>query len=103
MSDRAAREATAARAPARAERPAAKRLDPPAGAATAAIQGALDAVAQKPLMNGFRGAVLLKPGMFQVSGQLNITASGVVLRGSGSGMGGTEIHMTGAAHDFLHL
>lgn len=34
-------------------------------------------------MNGFRGAVLLGPGDFEIAGQVKITASGVVLRGSG--------------------
>ena len=51
---------------------------------TAAIQAALDAVAKLPLTDGFRGAVLLAPGTFACSGTLKISASGVVLRGSGS-------------------
>jgi hypothetical protein len=54
-------------------------------------------------MSGVRGAVLLKPGTFMVSGQLNIKASGVVLRGSGSGAGGTEVRMTGTPHDFVRM
>ena len=47
-------------------------------------------------MNGSRGALQLGPGTFNVSRQLNINASGVVLRGSGSGAGGTTIVMTNA-------
>ncbi len=54
------------------------------GDATARIQTAIDVVSKLPLdANGFRGAVLLLPGKYEVMGQLRITASGVVLRGSG--------------------
>jgi hypothetical protein len=54
------------------------------GDATLRIQSALDHVASLPLdANGFRGAVLLQKGTYEVLGQLRITASGVVLRGSG--------------------
>ncbi|MBK8953546.1 MAG: hypothetical protein IPM85_16090 [Chitinophagaceae bacterium] len=54
------------------------------GDATVRIQSALDYVAALPVdANGFRGAVLMQKGMYEVSGQLRITASGVVLRGSG--------------------
>src|SRR3972149_3276341 len=62
----------------------------------ARIQAAIDQVAKLPLGDdGFRGAVLLAPGEFQVSGQLRITASGVVLRGAGAGASGTAIVATG--------
>lgn len=51
---------------------------------TALIQAALDRVATLPIdADGFRGAVLLQPGTFNVQGQLRIQADGVVLRGSG--------------------
>lgn len=54
------------------------------GDATARIQAAIDYVSKLPLdANGFRGAVLLLPGRHEVLGQLRITTSGVVLRGSG--------------------
>lgn len=54
------------------------------GDATIRIQSALDYVATlTPDANGFRGAVLLQKGVYEVFGQLRITASGVVLRGSG--------------------
>ena len=54
------------------------------GDATLRIQSALDYVAALPAdANGFRGAVLLQKGNYEVFGQLRITASGVVLRGSG--------------------
>ena len=54
------------------------------GDATLRIQSALDHVGSLPPdANGFRGAVLLQKGNYEVFGQLRITASGVVLRGSG--------------------
>src|SRR5215813_8365974 len=66
---------------------------------TAAIQAAIDAVSgRSPDANGIRGAVLLAAGTFNCSGALRITASGVVLRGSGSGPDGTTINMTGSPH-----
>ena len=42
-------------------------------------------VSRMPLVNGVRGAVLLQPGAYRSARTLNITASGVVLRGSGAG------------------
>ncbi len=65
---------------------------------TAAIQNAISEISQDELRDGFRGAVLLAPGVFNCSNTLTITASGVVLRGSGSGANGTTINMTGAPH-----
>ena len=60
------------------------------------IQAAIDRVSALPLdENGFRGAVLLKKGAYQVAGTLNITTSGVVLRGEGPAEGGTKIIATG--------
>ncbi|HPB35768.1 MAG TPA: pectate lyase, partial [Bacteroidales bacterium] len=62
------------------------------GDATEHIQAALNYVSSlKPDQNGFRGAVLLEPGRYEVGTTLWINASGVVLRGSGYGPGGTEI------------
>ncbi len=55
-----------------------------AGDATVRIQAALDYVGSLPLdKNGFRGAVLLEKGKYEVSSTLFIRNSGVVLRGSG--------------------
>jgi hypothetical protein len=65
---------------------------------TGAIQSAINKVAAMPVENGFRGAVLLAPGTFTCSGTITISTSGVVLRGSGSGKGGTTIAMTGGRH-----
>ena len=47
--------------------------------------------------DGFRGAVLLAPGHVHVRESITISASGVVLRGSGSGEDGTTIKMVGRA------
>lgn len=68
---------------------------------TDTIQAAIDAVAEMPLEDGFRGAVLLGPGTFHCPRTINIAASGVVLRGSGSGAEGggkTTIKLTGKPH-----
>ncbi len=56
-----------------------------------------------PLVNGLRGAVLLAPGTFEVAGTLSIAASGVVLRGSGSGSGGTTVKVTGSPHGAVSI
>lgn len=63
---------------------------------TARIQKALDKVCRlKPDKSGFRGALLLKKGLFRVNGTLYIKASGVVLRGEGQGDNGTVVLGTG--------
>lgn len=50
----------------------------------ARIQAAIDQVsAMSPDANGYRGAVLLTAGEYQLSASLNITTSGIVLRGVG--------------------
>jgi len=62
------------------------------GDATLRIQSALDYVASLPVgADGFRGAVLLNKGIYEVDGSLKIKASGVVLRGSGMGADGTML------------
>jgi hypothetical protein len=65
---------------------------------SAAIQTAIDEVSNLPLTNGVRGAVLLTARHFHCKATLKIAASGVVLRGSGSGENGTVIEMTGDPH-----
>jgi len=62
------------------------------GDATQKIQAAINQVANLPVdANGFRGAVLLQKGIYQVMGQLKIEASGIVIRGFGAGTNGTKI------------
>jgi hypothetical protein len=77
-----------------------RTVEPSDGDDTARIQAAIDAVAALPLKDGFRGAVLLAPGTFTCSGTLKISASGVVLRGSGSGTGRrSTIKLVGQPHN----
>ena len=73
-----------------------------AGDATLRIQSAIDYVASLPMdKNGFRGAVLLERGVFEVQGALRIAASGVVLRGSGVNDKGTVILGAGINRETL--
>ncbi len=81
------------------EVPVKKIVKPAAGEDnTASIQKAIDDVSAMPLENGFRGTVLLAPGTFNCSGSIFLSTGGVVLRGSGSGPGGTTIMMSGKKH-----
>src|SRR5262249_40942139 len=70
------------------------------------IQGAIDQVSTLPLdANGFRGAVLLKAGLYPISGQIRITTSGVILRGegtdvTGTGLTGTVLEATGTGRRY---
>jgi hypothetical protein len=65
---------------------------------TAAIQRAIDQVSAMPVAHGMRGAIVLAPGTFLCSQTLKITASGVVLHGSGAVAGGTTLKLTGQPH-----
>jgi hypothetical protein len=69
---------------------------PGAGDDRSLIQTAINTVSARiPDGNGFRGAVLLKAGRYQVTSPgLTITASGVVLRGEGQGVSGTVVEAT---------
>ncbi|MDR0811698.1 MAG: DUF6298 domain-containing protein, partial [Paludibacter sp.] len=60
-------------------------VQPTTDDATFLLQAAIDKVAAlKPDANGFRGAILLQAGDYKISGQLRISASGIVIRGSGA-------------------
>ncbi|NLB03232.1 MAG: hypothetical protein GX841_07595 [Bacteroidales bacterium] len=60
---------------------------------TERIQQAIDYVSSlEPDAQGFRGAVLLEKGCFEITWGLTISASGVVLRGSGHMEGETELY-----------
>ena len=76
--------------------PARVVVEPAEGDDRARIQAAIDEVAaMSPDANGYRGAVLLAAGEYQVSATLNINASGVVLRGVGeSETEGTRLKST---------
>lgn len=59
------------------------------------IQDAINEVEAMPVDNdGFRGAILLKKGVYKVPGTLKITKSGVVIRGEGDSDEGTVIIAT---------
>lgn len=76
--------------------PAAIVVAPAAGDDGARIQAALDQVGELPTdESGFRGAVQLLSGEYQVEGDLRLTKSGVVLRGLGASEQGTQIIATG--------
>lgn len=83
--------------------PVAETIGPSGGDDTAAIRAALARVSALPLVKGFRGAVLLRPGTWQVTGPLTINQSGVVLRGSGSGTTGTVINARGTPFRFISI
>jgi hypothetical protein len=72
-------------------------LSPTSGDQTSRIQAAINQVsALPPDGNGFRGAVLLNAGEYDISGQLTISASGVVLEGvSDDPAAGTILWATG--------
>ncbi|HTK38435.1 MAG TPA: hypothetical protein VL325_08080 [Pyrinomonadaceae bacterium] len=65
------------------------------GDAGAAIQAAIDKVsAMAPDKSGFRGAVLVKKGIYKINEPLKITTGGVVLRGEGQDENGTVLVAT---------
>ncbi len=79
--------------------PAVVTVQPGSGDDTARIQAAINQVAAMPLgSNGFRGAVQLGPGEFQIGTSVAINTSGIVLRGSGQEVGsGTVLRATGTS------
>ncbi len=71
-------------------------LKPSGGDDTLAIQQALDRLAAMPIdEQGWRGALVLSPGTFFVSGSLRVYGDHVVLRGSSSDKQSTTIVATG--------
>jgi len=80
------------------EVPAKLTVSPGSSDDAKSIQDAIDQVSKMDLVNGFRGAVVLKAGTYNCTKTLLINTSGVVLRGSGSAETGTIINMTGEAH-----
>ncbi|MEI6715481.1 MAG: putative Ig domain-containing protein [Verrucomicrobiota bacterium] len=78
-------------------------LEPQSGDQTGRIQAAIDTVSKLPVNgDGFRGAVLLKSGVWEVATGLRISASGVVLRGeSNHPLTGTHLRATEVTTDGL--
>ena len=70
------------------EVPVKKTINPSGADDTDEIQKAIDEISLMPLSGEFRGAVLLAPGIFNITRPITVTQSGVVLRGSGSGLKG---------------
>ena len=78
-------------------------LSPSAGDNTDAIQKTIDEVSKMKMVNGFRGTILLKPGIYDCERTLKINASGIVLKGSGSGTNGTILNLTGKPHNCIEI
>jgi len=51
---------------------------------TQQIQDAINEVGAMPIVNGIRGAILLKKGLYKIKGPIYINFDGVVLRGEGN-------------------
>lgn len=59
------------------------------------LQNAINQISQLPLdSDGFRGAVLLKAGTYNIAEPIFITTSGIVIKGEGHEEGGTLINFT---------
>jgi hypothetical protein len=72
------------------------------GDATPTIQKAIDYVSNLPInKDGFRGAIILEKGTYDIHGQLIISKSGVVLRGCGMGPNGTILKGSGTDRQTL--
>lgn len=65
--------------------PVVKVINAIQGDNTANIQAAIDEVGTMPLVNGIRGAVLLKAGLYNIVGSIYLQHHGVILRGEGQG------------------
>ena len=63
--------------------PVVKTVTAVVGDNVANVQSAINAVAAMPLVNGIRGAILFKAGTYEMNSTINITASGIILRGEG--------------------
>ena len=77
-------------------------LSPQSGDQTDRIQAAIDFISTKPLVNGFRGALLLKAGRWELysKNKISIKASGVVIRGEGDNpLTGTLLYAIGTTNE----
>ena len=65
--------------------PVVETVSPAAGNSESVIQNAIHKLAQRaPDRNRFRGAILLKKGVYRIPGSIKIETSGIVLRGEGN-------------------
>ncbi|MCU0662897.1 MAG: hypothetical protein MUC50_11305 [Myxococcota bacterium] len=84
--------------------PVVKTISAIAGDNRAHIQDAINEVAQRPIVDGFRGALLLTKGEYFVSGTISINQSGIVIRGEGNDESGTRVIATQTSqHDFFYF
>ncbi len=82
--------------------PIVKTISPIVGDNRIHIQNAIQEVATLPLnADGFRGAILLSKGTYNVSDTIRIATSGIILRGEGENGDGTNIIATKIAQHSL--
>ncbi|OQP67604.1 T9SS type A sorting domain-containing protein [Niastella populi] len=83
--------------------PVVKTITAVQGNCRALIQNAIDSVSALPAdVNGRRGAILLKAGVYVVDSSISIRTGGVILRGEGNGLTGTVlIAVWNAQHNFI--
>lgn len=71
-------------------------IEPQEGDDRENIQNAINTLAKlEPDARGLRGCVLLKKGIYEVSGQITISSSGIVIKGEGNNEEGTLVIATG--------
>jgi len=82
--------------------PVVKTVTAIAGDNANSIRAAINEVAAMPLQaSGFRGAILFKAGLYEIASRINITTSGIVLRGEGLA---TEFRATGTSqYDLIRI
>ncbi len=77
-------------------------LSPQTGDQTDRIQAAIDFLSGRPLVNGFRGAILLKAGRWEIHSvnKIFVRSSGIVIRGEGDNpFTGTRIYALGTTNE----
>lgn len=85
--------------------PVAATLDPvSSGDDTPRIQLAIDDLARRPLaQNGFRGALLLRAGAYRIASTIDLDASGIILRGEGTGANATILIAEGQPRTLIRV
>lgn len=83
--------------------PTVLEISPIEGDNTQHIQAAIDSAGRLPLnADGFRGALLLKAGVYAVHGSIYVNKSGVVLRGVGDGYDDSQATVIMGVGDIPH-